>query len=207
MEFNIEELLIASNDESNDIIEEIVKYNLSDRRIVINDEIDDDLLEKACLYVMRWNAEDKNLPVSKRKKIYIYINSDGGDCVIGSHILSTITCSKTPVITVGFAKCASMASYIFVAGHKRYCFQNTIILYHDGTVGYTSSGGKGKDIQRFFDKLDERLTHFMIEHSAMTAEFIEDIKDREYYIFPEEAKELGLVDKIIGIDCDMDEIL
>lgn len=47
----------------------------------------------------------------------------------------------------------------------------------------------------------------MIEHTNMTLEFLEEIKDREYYMFPEEAKERGIIDKIIGVDCDLDEII
>lgn len=157
--------------------------------------------------IMKWNTEDKNLPIDKRKKIYLYLNSDGGDCVMGTMVLSAIKYSKTPIITVGFAKCASMASYILASGHTRYCFSNTIVLYHDGQTGYVSSGNKGKDIQKFYDKLDERMTQFMIDNSNMTEDFIEDIKDREYYMFADEAKEHGIVDKIIGVDCELDEIL
>lgn len=204
----MEELLLAIN-ESDGIYDEIIKNYMNDRRIIINQEISDDLLESICLTIMKWNAEDKKMRVPKeeRKKIYIYINSDGGDCIIGTQILSTITYSKTPVVTVGFGKCASMASYILASGHERYCFPNTIVLYHDGQTGYVSSGNKGKDIQKFYDKLDERMSNFMVEHSSMTKEFLEEIKDREYYMFADEAKERHIVDKIIGIDCDLDEIL
>lgn len=204
----MDELLLSVN-ETDAIYDEIVKSHLNERRIIINREITDDLLETVCLTILKWNAEDKKLrlPKESRKKIYIYINSDGGDCVIGTQILSTITNSKTPVVTVGFAKCASMASYILAAGHERYCFPNTIVLYHDGQTGYVSSGNKGKDIQKFYDKLDERMKVFMIEHSDMTEDFIEEIKDREYYMFSEEVKEKRIVDKIIGIDCELDEIL
>ena len=202
----IDELLFEVT-KDDDIYTEIIKNNLNDRRIVINQEITDDLLENVCLMILKWNTEDKNLPVDKRKKIFIYVNSDGGDCVMGTQVLRCITYSKTPIVTVGFAKCASMASYILAAGHERYCFPNTIVLYHDGQTGYVSSGNKGKDIQKFYDKLDERMTKFMIEHSDMTPEFIEEIKDREYYMFSEEAKERHIVDKIIGVDCELDEIL
>lgn len=194
-------------DKEDGVYDEIVKNHLNDRRVIINQEITDDLLENVCLMILKWNSEDKNLSTKSRKKIYIYINSDGGDCVLGTQILSAIGCSKTPVVTVGFAKCASMASYILASGHERYCFPNTIILYHDGQTGYISSGNKGKDIQRFYDQLDERMTKYMIEHTNMTPEFLEEIKDREYYMFPEEAKERGIIDKIIGVDCDLDEII
>lgn len=100
-----------------------------------------------------------------------------------------------------------MASYILAAGHTRYCFPNTVVLYHDGETGYVSSSNKGKDIQKFYDNLEERMTKFMVENTNMDAEFLEEIKDREYYMFPEEAKEKGIVDKIIGIDCDLYTIL
>lgn len=202
----MDELLFAINSED-DIYKEILKSHYNDRRIIINQEITDDLLETVCLMIMRWNSEDKNLPTDKRKKIYIYLNSDGGDAILGSLILSVIKGSKTPVVTVGFAKCASMASYILAAGHERYCFANCVTLIHDGQTGYISSGNKGKDIQKFYDTLEEKMTQFMIENTKMTAEFMEEIKDREYYIFPERCKELGIVDKIIGVDCEMDEII
>lgn len=126
---------------------------------------------------------------------------------MGTQILSIIRSSITPVITVGFAKCASMASYILAAGHKRYCFENTIILYHDGQAGYVSSGNKGKDIQKFYDQLDNRMTEFLVCNTNMSKEFLDDIKDREYYMFPDEAKELGIIDFIIGVDCSLVEIL
>lgn len=204
--FYIEELLFSLTDEDC-IYNEIIKKNLNDRRIVINQEITDDLLENIVLMILNWNADDKNIPVDKRKKIYLYINSDGGDCVMGMQILSAIKYSATPVVTVGFAKCASMASYILAAGATRYCFPNTVVLYHDGTTGYVSSGNKGKDIQKFYDELDERMTKFMVEHTSMTDEFISKIKDREYYMFAEEAKEHGIIDFIIGVDCQLEEIL
>lgn len=204
----MEELLFGINTNNNDdIYSEILKNHYNDRKIILNQEISDDLMEYVCLMILQWNREDKHLPVENRKKIYIYINSDGGDCVMGTMILSVIKNSKTPIVTVGFAKCASMASYILAAGSERYCFPNTIVLYHDGETGYMSSGNKGKDIQRFYDELDDRMKNFMVENTLMTADFIEKIKDREYYMFPEECKQLGIVQKIIGVDCELDEIL
>lgn len=189
------------------LYEQIVKEHLQERKIILNDNIDDGVIENVCLMILKWNKEDKYLPEDERQPIYIYINSDGGEMIAGSQVLSSITTSTTPVITVGFGKCASMASYILAAGHERYCFENTVVLYHDGQTGYVSSSNKGKDIQKFYDNLDVRMTKFMVEHTNMTEDFLEEIKDREYYMFADEAKEKGIVDKIIGVDCDLEEIL
>ena len=202
----MEDLLLAISDNDN-MYNEIIKSNLRERRIIINQEITDDLLESVVMMIIRWNTEDRNIDVKHRKRIVLYLNSDGGDVIMGSQILSAIKYSKTPVVTVGFAKCASMCSYLLAAGSKRYCFPNTVVLYHDGQTGYVSSGNKGKDIQKFYDKLDERMTNFMVANTNMTEEFIEEIKDREFYMFAEEAKDRGIVDYIIGIDCDIDEII
>lgn len=203
----MDDLLLALDAEDDDIYQQIIKAYYNDRKIVFNQQIDDSLVENMVLSILQWNKADKDLPVDKRKKIYIYLNSDGGDIIAGNLALSVIEHSKTPVVTVGLAKCASMASYILAAGHERYCFPNTIVLYHDGETGYVSSGNKGKDIQKFYNELDEWNAGFMVNHTKMTAEFLEDIKDREYYMFAAQAQSLGIVDKIIGIDCDLDEII
>lgn len=193
--------------EYDSLYQSTIKEHLKERKIIVNETIDDNVIENICLMIMKWNKEDKALPASCRKPIYLYLNSDGGDVISGYQVLSSIKTSVTPIITVGFAKCASMACYILAAGHKRYCFPNTVVLYHDGQTGYVSSSNKGKDIQKFYDKLEQHLNDFMVEHTNMTAEYLEEIKDREYYMFPDEAKEKGIVDKIIGIDCDLSDIL
>lgn len=202
-----EDLLLKLSDDEEDIYTAIIKENLDERRIVLNEEVDDSALESICLFILKWNKEDKDIDVKDRKKIYIYVNSNGGDCVMGMQILSLIKCSETPIVTVGFAKCSSMASYILAAGHERYCFPDTVILYHDGQRGYYTSGNKGKDISKFFDKLEERLQKFMLDNTDMSEEFLEDIRDREYYMWADEAKEKNIVDKIIGIDCPLSEVL
>ncbi|MBR3772176.1 MAG: ATP-dependent Clp protease proteolytic subunit [Clostridium sp.] len=203
----MDESIKLALEEKDDIYDRVIKENINDRKIVINCDINDDLLENVILYILLWNKQDKDIPVEKRKKIFLYINSDGGDLILGNAILDVIINSKTPVVTVGFAKCASMASYILAAGHERICFPSTVVLIHDGQTGYMSSGNKGKDIQKFYDSLDQRVMDFMIQYTTMTKEYLESIKDRETYLFAEEAKEKGIVDKVIGVDCDLDYIL
>lgn len=170
--------------EDDSLYQSTIKEHLKERKIIVNETIDDNVIENICLMIMKWNKEDKALPASCRKPIYLYLNSDGGDVISGYQVLSSIKTSVTPIITVGFAKCASMACYILAAGHKRYCFPNTVVLYHDGQTGYVSSSNKGKDIQKFYDKLEQHLNDFMVEHTNMTAEYLEEIKDRRILYVP-----------------------
>lgn len=185
----------------------IVQDNVENRRILVNTAIDGLSFEDVGLWIMYYNKQDKDLPSGKRKPIYLYIDSPGGDPIEGTQLISLISCSKTPIYTVGFARCASMAFYLLLAGHKRYCFTNTIGLYHDGQMSVQGSSNKVKDTQHFYEKIDEHLLDFTINHTKMDKEFLESIADREYYMFPEEMKERGVIDEIIGVDIDMEELL
>lgn len=185
----------------------IIQDNVENRRIVVNNPIDGMSFEEIGMWIMYYNKQDKYLPVDKRKPIYLYIDSPGGDPIEGTQLISFICCSKTPIYTIGFARCASMAFYLLLAGHKRYCFANTIGLYHDGQMSVQGSSNKVKDTQRFYEKIDDHLVDFTISHTKMDKEFLNSIADREYYMFPEEMKERGVVDAIIGVDVDMEDIL
>lgn len=192
---------------SNSIYTDTIREQLSKRHLIINQEINDSIIEDACIMILKRNEQDKDIPAKKRKKIVIFINSDGGDCISGDTLLSVIKASITPVITVGIGKCYSMASYILMAGTMRYAFKTTVTLIHDGMNGYVTSGTKAKDVQKFFDEIDEYQRQFIIDNTKITREFLEDNKERELYLWPDEAKEYGIVDKIIGVDCTLDEVL
>lgn len=188
---------------SNPLVDNLVEKCYDDRIIIINTEITDDLLEYVCLSIMRWNCEDKDLPIEKRKRIKIVISSNGGDSIEARQIISSIETSITPVDTIGFSKCCSAAIYIFLAGHRRYCFPNTIFLIHDGYVKCSTTGSKAKDVQKFFDSLDEDYEKYLQKKTNMDEDYIQSIRDRECYIFAAEAKQYGIVDQIIGVDCDL----
>lgn len=204
-----EELVALLEGQEPTIYDEIFRENLKSRRIILNQGIDDSLIEIVCLMIIKWNIEDRGLTDEERRKrkIYILINTNGGDSIMANVLADIFSSSKTPIVTIGLAKCASAGIYILAAGHERYCFSNTVILLHDGENGYVSSGNKGKDIQKFFDQLDAKSEEILLKNTKITKEFLDSNRDREYYMFADEAQELGIIDKIIGINCDIDEIL
>lgn len=199
------QLLGGNND---DLYTEIIKENLKKRVLIFNDEVNDNLIENYILHIFKWNREDKDIDPSKRKKITLIINSPGGDCMIEfGGMVNCIEQSKTPVIAVGIGLVASMAFHIYIACKERYAFKDTVLLMHDGEQSAASSGGKFKDIARFFENMDNRTKQHVLKYTNIDEEFYNDHQDREFYIYADDAKELGCVDKIIGVDCDLDEII
>lgn len=190
-----------------ELVADIIKSNYDNRRLIINDEINNNLLESICLYILKYNQEDKDVPEDKRKPIWIILNSVGGVVNFGMGLIDCIKHSITPVYCLIIGMAASMASYIPMVCDKSYIFPNSTICIHDGQTGIMQTSRKANDIMNFYNKCDERLAELVYANTSITKDFLDGIADREYYMFPEEAKEFGIVDTIVGVDCPIDEIL
>lgn len=199
-------LIGQSTSTSEDFYGEIIRENLNNRIIVFNNAIDEDVMEDCVLRILKWNREDVNLPVENRQKIIIYIDCPGGETITGFNLVDVILQSKTPVVGVAFSMAASMGYHVFLACHERIAFANSVFLQHDGELAIQNSSSKAKDTMAFFEKLDQRLKEHVLSRTTMTEEFYDKIYDQEYWMFSDDAKKFGIVNKIVGVDCDLDEI-
>lgn len=201
------ELMQLLSNGNDDLYTEIIKENLENRILIFNDEVNDCVIENYILHILRWNREDRDLPVDKRKDILIYINSPGGSSIDGFNFVDVILRSKTKVVGVCFGLAASMGYHILLACHDRIAFKNSILLQHDGEISIQNSTSKAKDTMKFFDSMEQRTKEYVLSRTNMTEEFYDKIYDQEYWMYADEAKELGCIDKIIGEDIDLDDIL
>ncbi len=200
----LSEMLIDTDEFWDDLKREF----LSRRILVFNDGVNDRIIESLVMYILKWNVEDKDLPKKKRKPIWLVINSPGGDSIVGNALVDAIEYSKTPVYTVGLGSVASMAFCIFICGKKRYAFPNTTFLMHESEIKLANSMGKAKDTMLFCEKLERRSKENILSHTNITEEMYDANFNAEYYMYgDDQAKELGIVDYVIGIDCDIDAIL
>lgn len=185
----------------------IIKENLRERVLILNEEITDDIVERMTMQIIAWNREDKGKPENERKPIRMYINSPGGDVFVSLALIDVIRNSKTKVIGVGVGLVASAAYYIYLGCHERYAFKNSILLMHDGELSVSNSTSKARDTLRFFNSLDVRIKEFVLDRTNIDEAFYDDHYEQEYYMFPDEAKALGVVHGIIGEDIELDEVL
>ena len=102
---------------NNDNIEKVMNYclqdefdlaDVEDRRLYLNSEVDEKVIDSLAYMIMEFNRKDEGLPVEKRKPIRLYINSPGGSVYDGFGLCSAIKTSTTPVYTINQALCASM---------------------------------------------------------------------------------------------------
>lgn len=202
-DIKIEEILI-----DNGMIEECFRLkDLQARKLFLNDEISFASVDDIVKHIFRYNAEDKEIPADGRDPIYLYVNSVGGDVYAGLYLIDAIKNSKTPVYTINMGIWFSMGFVIGLSGHKRFATKHSKFLWHDGMTGGMNSSSKFRDTVEFQNRQEDEIRNFVLDNTKITAELYDSKSRMEWYMFASEAKELGVVDYIIGEDIHLDEIV
>ena len=133
------------------------------------------------------------------KDISLYINSPGGSVYAGLGIYDTMRFIKPDVNTICFGMAASMGAFLLAAGAKgkRYALPNSRIMIHQPSGG---SQGKASDIEIQAQEilyLKEQLNKILAERTGQDLEKIVRDTDRDNFMSPDQAKEYGLIDKVI----------
>ncbi len=181
--------------------------DLKQRKLFLNADVDQFSVFDIVKHIMQFNKEDKGIPVENRKPILLYVTSNGGEVDAGFELIDVIQSSKTPVYTINLGYQYSMGFLIGLAGHQRFAMPNAKFLMHDGSNFVYNSGAKAQDQMEFQRRIEERIKAYILSRSKITSEEYDSKLRVEWYLFADEAKEKGFVDTIIGLDCDINEIV
>jgi ATP-dependent Clp protease protease subunit len=134
------------------------------------------------------------------KDINIYINSPGGLFTAGLAIYDTMQYIKCPVSTLCFGQAASMAAVLLAAGEagKRFALPHSRILLHQPMGGFQ---GQATDIDihaREILRMREELDQILVKHTGQPAEKVHRDTERDYFLDGEQAREYGIIDKVIA---------
>lgn len=133
------------------------------------------------------------------KDVSIYINSPGGSVYAGLGIYDTMQYISSDVATICTGIAASMAAVLLVAGTagKRFALRHSRVMIHQPMGG---AQGQASDIEitaREIQKLKKELYTIISEHSSVPFEKVEKDSDRDYWMTAEEAKDYGMIDKVL----------
>jgi ATP-dependent Clp protease protease subunit len=174
-------------------VQDIYSRLLEDRIVFLGTPVDDDVANVIIAQLLFLEAEDPD------KDINLYVNSPGGSVTAGLAIYDTMRYVRCDVSTICIGQAASMGALILAAGAKgkRSSLPDARILIHQPMGGFHGQASD-VDIQaREILKLRERLTEIMAECTGQDLERISHDTDRDYYMGAEEAREYGLIDKVI----------
>ena len=99
------------------LYEETIRYFLSERSLIFNNEVTQDIIEDYVCNILRWNKQDMGLPREVRKPIRIYISSVGGNTFSANIMADVIMQSTTPVIGIALDLVASASYTSYLACH------------------------------------------------------------------------------------------
>jgi ATP-dependent Clp protease protease subunit len=131
--------------------------------------------------------------------INLYINSPGGSVTAGMAIYDTMQFIKPDVATICIGQAASMGAFLLMAGTKgkRTALPRARIMIHQphgGAYGQaTDIDIQAKEILR----MKEEINRLMAKHTGQTIKKIAADTERDNFLTPEQAKEYGLIDRVI----------
>ncbi|MBK1973628.1 ATP-dependent Clp endopeptidase proteolytic subunit ClpP [Campylobacter sp. TTU-622] len=166
---------------------------LKDRIVMLSGEINDDLASSIVAQLLFLEAEDP------QKDIYLYINSPGGVITSGFSIYDTMNYIKPDICTICIGQAASMGAFLLSCGTegKRFALPNSRIMIHQPLGG---ARGQASDIEiqaKEILRLKSILNEILAKNTKQKLAKIVKDTERDFFMSSNEAKEYGLIDKVL----------
>ena len=166
-----------------------------ERILFLGSEVNDGIANSLVAQMLYLDADDSSKP------IYLYINSPGGSVTAGLAIYDTIQYVKSEVVTICVGLAASMGAFLLAAGTKgkRVALPHSRIMIHQPLGGTSRRQASDIEIEaREILRMKEMLNRSLSDMSGQSFEKIERDTDRDYFLSADEAKEYGLIDRVIA---------
>ncbi|MEY2571030.1 MAG: ATP-dependent Clp protease, protease subunit [Acidimicrobiaceae bacterium] len=179
---------------------EVYNRLLKNRIVFLGTEVNDSIANLITAQLLYLEGEDED------RDIWLYINSPGGSVTAGMAIYDTMQFVKPEVGTICMGLAASMGQFLLCAGAKgkRFSLPHARIMMHQPSGGLR---GQASDIaiqaeQMLYTKqlMAERIAF----HTGQTVEQIEADSDRDRWFKADEAKDYGMIDRVIANRGDLD---
>jgi ATP-dependent Clp protease protease subunit len=167
---------------------------LNERIVFIGTPVDDQVANLVVAQLLHLESDDAD------KDISLYVNSPGGSVYAGLAIYDTMQFIKPDVQTICFGVAMSMGSLLLTGGApgKRMALPNSRILIHQPSGGFE---GQSTDVEIHAREILELRGHIdaiYARHTGQQLERVHDDMDRDRYFTAEQAREYGLIDRVIS---------
>jgi ATP-dependent Clp protease protease subunit len=180
----------AKGERSFDIYSRLLK----ERIIFLSGQVDDNMATVAVAQLLFLESEDPEQEIS------VYINSPGGVITSGLAIYDTMQYVKPKISTICIGQACSMGAFLLSAGDngKRFALPNARIMIHQPLGGFK---GQATDIEihaKEILQVKDKLNNLLAKHTSQKIAKIARDVERDNFMSAQQAKDYGLVDKIIA---------
>jgi ATP-dependent Clp protease protease subunit len=166
---------------------------LKDRIIFLQGVVQDDMANLIVAQMLFLQFDDP------KKDIHLYINSPGGSVTAGMAIYDTMQFLTCDVATYCMGQAASMGAMLLTAGAKgkRYALPNARVMIHQPLAGTEGTTTEILIHAKEFLRTKKTLNELLAKHSGQPLEAIEKGTDRDNFMSAAEARDFGLIDKVL----------
>lgn len=169
---------------------------LQSRKIIINEQISDSIIETAVLPLLDMDNDKSGDPIE------IILSTYGGSVYSGFSLVDAIEKLKTTTTIHIMSIAASMGLLIAMAGHNNpnvttVCHPFSVGLLHSGSQYVEGTSFSVKDTFDFSQHYEDKIRKYILSHSNISEELYEKIERKEYWMDADEMLRLGIVNKII----------
>lgn len=166
---------------------------LKERIIFLGEEVNDVTASLVVAQMLFLEAEDPE------KDIQFYINSPGGSVTAGMAIYDTMQYVKCDVCTYCMGMAASMGAFLLAGGTKgkRLALPNAEIMIHQPLGGAQGQATEIEIAARHILKTKEKLNRILAENTGKDYEVIAAATERDNWMTAEEAKDYGIIDRVV----------
>lgn len=167
---------------------------LEDRIIFVGTQVESNMVNSIVAQMLFLEKQDPD------KDIIMYINTPGGEVYSGMAIYDTMQYVKCDVVTICVGLAASMGSIFMVGGTKgkRYALPHSRIMIHQPSHGAQGTVSDTRIAVEEGLRVKKMLNGIMSEKTGQPYEKVELDMERDKWLTAEEAKEYGIIDKVIG---------
>lgn len=166
---------------------------LKDRIIFLGTAVDDYFANLIVAQLLFLEKEDPD------KDIELYIHSPGGSVSAGMAIYDAMQYVKCDIATTCVGQAASMGALLLAGGtkDKRFCLEHARVMIHQVSAGAQGTGTDMKIQLEEILRYKEMLNEILAKHTGQPLEKVREDCERDYFMSAEEAKEYGLVDRVL----------
>lgn len=186
--------VLRKDDLGRERVYDLASCMLANRIILLTEPINDETAAAITSQLLYLEAENSNEPIT------IYINSPGGNISSGFAIYDVMNKIKCPVHTMVMGIAASMAAFILCSGSRgnRYALPNASIMIHQPKGAVEGQATEVEIYAKRLVDLRQELYKIMAKNTGMSYEEMAYACERDNYLTPTKALEMGFIDKIIS---------
>lgn len=172
-------------------------YTIGDRNIYLSGEINtkstSEVITKLMATITNITNQASLIRDYKVGHINIFIQSQGGLIHDMWALIDLMMSSPIPIYTYAVGLTASAALKIFLAGAVRFVMPNSVLMYHELSAGNSGKLQNVTEWQDYLEKEQEKVEKFVKMRTHLKSKKLKEIKEKklDYYIYPDEAIELG----------------